>query len=555
MYPQLPENLSELTAGDLRKLAGEFRTARRKVAEEKIATMTAEEHDEWTQAGVIIARLNSLADDKDAEEAEIAAAEAATRAAEEAAANDAGDDTDGAGDGEQTAADETDDETDDDETDGEDGTDGASLHVPTGLSLPGEQKIVVPTATWQSTGLAGPAKDESFASTRDVGAAVADIMSVSAAGDNSRRTIATMKGAFSDQQRVTGEDLFVDLAKITDPDEIEAAFCPPKTPLYGLSCANVTRRPVFNGLPVFTPDANRGGFRVPESPSLTDITGGYGQWTSTDDANLSAIKEACQTISCVNWNDFEWYAVYRCLTVKNMMSMTFPELVDAYLNRLQAAWARYAEILLLEAMGNASTSLDGFAQAYGANVSLQRNLLTYLGKYAEIERWDTPMMDAWMPRWLLWALRMDIASRRRDGGGQPATVDQVEAGFRDIGVEPHWYMDRPSWATPISPLAVNGDLTHFPSQVEILIHRRGKFAVMDKGELNLGLGGNPIRIEDDVRRNQHTFFFESYEGLINTDSCPAHLITVPGLCYSGHQIADAQIECEGYNLVGVGSGA
>ena len=54
--------------------------------------------------------------------------------------------------------------------------------------------------------------------------------------------------------------------------------------------------------------------------------------------------------------------------------------------------------------------------------------------------------------------------------GACATGDIVQspAGLRDIGVEPHWYMDRPSWATPISPLAVNGDLTHFPSQVEIL---------------------------------------------------------------------------------------
>jgi hypothetical protein len=78
---------------------------------------------------------------------------------------------------------------------------------------------------------------------------------------------------------------------------------------------------------------------------------------------------------------------------------------------------------------------------------------------------------------------------------------------------------------------------------------------MDKGELNLGLGGNPLRIEDDVRRNQATFFFESFEGLIDTDSCPAHLITVPGLCYNGQQIADTVILCEGQDALGEGSGA
>ena len=119
-------------------------------------------------------------------------------------------------------------------------------------------------------------------------------------------------------------------------------------------------------------------------------------------------------------------------------------------------------------------------------------------------------------------------------------------------------MDRPSWATPFgngtgNPFSVNGDLVMFPSTVQILLHRRGKFAVINKGQLQLGLGGNPLRIEEDVRRNQATFFFESFEGLVDTDSCPAHLLTIPGLCYHGGQIADQQIECEGIDMVGVGS--
>ena len=551
MYPQLPENLADLSADELRSLAKDFRSARKQFAIEN-PQMDAEQFAEWEKGKGVIDVLVGLAADAQIEEDDAAAEAAAAKAAEEAAAAEADEDDDDDVDTDASADDDSQD--DDDDVDTAASTDPV---VPTGgLSLDGVQTAAVATTGWVGTGKGGVDKGHEFATTRDIGVAVQEVMQTMAAGDHDRREIAVMKGNFSDSQRITGDDLFVDLAKLTDPDEIEAAFCTPLTPLYGLDCANVTRRPVFGGLPVFTPDANRGGFRVPESPSLTDITGGYGQWTSTNDADTEAIKSACQTISCVDWNNFEWYATYRCLTVKNMMQMTFPELVDAYLNRLQAAWARYAEVLLLEAMGTASTSLDGIAQGYGANVSLQRNILTYLGKYAEIERWDAPVMDAWMPRWLLWALRMDMASRRKDAGGMVPSVETVEQGFRDVGVEPHWFMDRPSWATPFyNNISVNGDLTPFPSQVEILIHRRGKFAVMDKGELTLGLGGNPIRIEDDVRRNQATFFFESYEGLIDTDSCPAHLLTVPNLCYSGTQIADTIILCEGQDAVGEGSGA
>lgn len=520
---QLPDNIADLSAAELRELAANLRAQRKQFAIDNLQ-MSAEDFDSWTQAGRAVSILETLADE--AEAAERAETEAAEAAAAEAAAQD-----DEPGD--------EDDDGDDDETE--------ASHVPTGLALDSTREIVRAGSGWVSTGLGNVSRGTEFATLTDLGEVVQEIMASMAAGDNDKRIVATLPARPTEAQRISGDQWFVDLAARTAQDEIEAAFCPPLTPLYDLSCANVTRRPVFNGLPTFVPDANRGGFRVPESPSLFDITGGFGQWTSTNDADLEAIKNACQTISCVDWNDFEWYATYRCLTVRNMMQMTFPELVEAYLNRLQARWARYAEVLLLEAMGTASTSIDGFAQSYGANVSLTRNIMTYLAKYAEIERWDEPMMDAWMPRWLLWALRMDLASRRQ-GSYVPATEAEVTRRFTDIGVTPRWYMDRPSWATPISPLAVNGDLTMFPSQVEILIHRRGKFAVMDKGELSLGLGGNPFRMEDDVRRNQATFFFESFEGLIDTDSCPAHIITVPGLCYNGAQIADVAIECEGYDL-------
>ena len=115
-------------------------------------------------------------------------------------------------------------------------------------------------------------------------------------------------------------------------------------------------------------------------------------------------------------------------------------------------------------------------------------------------------------------------------------------------------MDRPSWATPIPDLATSGDLNFFPSSVEILLHRRGKFALMDRGDLTIGVSPNNIyRLGDDLRRNQFTFFFESFEGIIDTDSCPAHILQIPDLCYNGAQIADVAIACEGYDVEGIGS--
>lgn len=554
MYPQLPDNFADLSAAELRTLALQLREARRLAATEN-PKMGKDDMDLWRQAGQVADMLTEIASDKDAEE--LAGAQALSHEAAIAALAD--------NDPEPT---DDDPPADDDDPPADDPAPGSDLAMPpTGLSLPGERQILIPAGTrWlggPDIGGRGPGERNAYASTRQIGETVAALMDSYGGSPDSKIVVATMPGNWKPEQMLSGKEneMFTDWARIASPDqtEIEAAFCTPFQNSYELSCANVTRRPVFNGLPVFSMNVDRGGINIPESPSLTDITTGYGQWDSADDVDSEAIK-SCQTIDCVDWNDFEWYAVYRCLKVKNMMQMVFPELVDAYLNRLQAAWARYAEILLLEQMGTASTAVDApwATQGYGANVTIQRVILNYLGKYADIERWDEPVMDAWMPRWLLWALRMDIASRRKDAGGMVPSVSSVEQGFRDVGVEPHWYMDKPSWATPFgngtgNPFSVNGDLVVFPSTVQILVHRRGKFAVINKGQLQLGLGGNPLRIEEDVRRNQATFFFESFEGLVDTDSCPAHLVTLNGLCYNGGQIADVAIGCAGNEEPGVGS--
>jgi hypothetical protein len=557
MYPQLPENFADLSAAELRTLALQFREARRLAATEH-PKMDKEQMAEWRAAGDVADMLTELAHDADKVELDAAIVLSHTQALE---ALDANDSPEAEPDGDEGGEDEGgEDEGGEDE--------GGGLSLPSsGLSLPSEKKILTPAGSrWiagPDAGSKGPGEKQAFESTRQIGETVAALMDSYGGSPDRELVVATMPGNWRPEQQLAGtpNEMFTDWARIATPNqsEIEAAFCTPFQNSYELACANVTRRPVFNGLPTFTMNVDRGGINIPESPSLTDITTGYGQWTSASDADEQAIKN-CQTIDCVDWNDFEWYAVYRCLKVKNMMQMVFPELVDAYLNRLQAAWARYAEILLLEQMGTASTAVDSAwaAQGYGANVTVQRVILNYLGKYADIERWDEPVMDAWMPRWFLWALRMDIASRRKDAGGTVPSVATIEQGFRDVGVEPHWYMDRPTWATAFgngtgNPFSVNGDLVAFPTTVQILIHRRGKFAVINKGQLQLGLGGNPLRIEEDVRRNQATFFFESFEGLVDTDSCPAHLITIPGLCYNGGQIADVAIGCSGNDIPGFGS--
>lgn len=531
-WPTIPENLSDLTAAELRVLAAEIRSA---LTANLSVAASAEDFAEYDAFERRAQRISSLADTVEVEEVAAAAAEA--------------------------AANEPDPEPEPEPEEEPEEVEAAAAPVVTTTSV----ATVVERVTSARTGSGWIATaDGAQALAQETGYEFTDFTELAEAvrlradsiqsGSDVKHYIARQNAHFSEGQDLT-DDVVYNLSKLTDPNEITAAMCAPLTPLYDLSCANTMRRPVANGLPQFRLRPDRGGFTVYPSPSLSDITTGYGQWQSADDADSEALK-ACQTITCSSPVEYEIYAVYRCLTVKNLVQMTFPEIVEAYLNRLGAAWARFAETLLLEAMGTATDTVASADLGYGGTTTILSTILGYLGLYQEQERWDNGVMDAWMPRWVLYAIKTDLMRRRRtDGGTNMVPSDEaVNSMFRDAGVEPHWFMDRPSWATPVPGVAVSGVLNFFPRSVEILVHPRGKFALMDRGALSIGVtGNNQYRVNDDLLRNQFRFFFESYEGLIDTNTCPAHTLQIDTTCWSGVQIDDIVLGCAGEDVVGVGS--
>jgi hypothetical protein len=292
------------------------------------------------------------------------------------------------------------------------------------------------------------------------------------------------------------------------------------------------------------------------SPSLSAVAGSAGIWTAANDANISATKNACARITCATPTEFTMYGVYWCLTVKNMELLTFPELVAAYLNRGAANYARLGERQLLDAMASGVgtvTTLDLGPASATTRVATQ--LLQYLTLYREQQRWDDVPMQAWAPRWLRDALRVDLSRRRNtDGTFNLATAADVDRVFMDAGVDMTWYLDTPTWGTPIPNLTSNanlsagasGVLSAFPATAEILIAPQGKFTMIDRAQLAIGVTGNNwYRDNASNAKNEVTYFFENYEGVVDTTSCPAHLVTFAALCYNGLQGADRTVACTG----------
>lgn len=538
MWPQVPDINTIKSAAEAMEFARQIKA---------LATAKLRDGIEGDERDEVLAQLQTR--DALIARASQLSADAAALAALEADTSD-----------EATAESETENESEGgEETDG--GTEEAATKVSTSFGVAStstakpeqkpEQKAIVRTAPeylFAVSGVQGKNPGDAFESWAEVAKAAAKRGASLNPASTERFEIARIKGNY-EADRVLSDDVMLNAAKF-EMDELTATFCPPATPHYNIACANVLRRPVFASLPAF--QAPRGRVSIMPSPALSDITTGYGDWTSADDGDVNAVKSECQTITCGSPTEYEMYGVYKCLTVKNMMAMTYPELVEAYLNRLGAATARYAEELMLNAMATAATSISAPTLGYGGAVTITSTILNYLALYQETQRWDVPSMHIWLPRWVLWAMKMDVMRRRRTDGAVSVPSDgQIEAMFREVGISSvTWFIDRPTWAVAIPSVASANTLNLLPATVQLLIAPEGKFAAIDRGELAIGVTGNNIyRDNESNRRNQFTFFFENFEGVVNTTSCPAHILSIPA-CWNGAQIDDIVINCQGGDEAG-----
>lgn len=524
MWPKIPENISSLTADALTALADEI----------KACAETALASPELTAEG--LAEVQTYLAHRKAFQA---LAESKTLAAKLAA--QLADEPTPEPDPDPTPTPDPEVETDPD-TDEE-----LAAKVKTGF---GQTQTAQTTETKRPTvttmlaydGVTGKDAGDAFADWAELAASLVERSASIRADSESSFRVARIPGKFA-PDRILGENMTQNL-KMFDREEMMAAYCAPATPSYELHCQNTLRRPVFNSLPGYA--APRMKVSVQSSPTLADITGGHGIWTDADDDNPASTKDS-QTITCGSTTEYKMYGVWKQLTVQNLMAMSYPELVEAWLNRLGAATARMAEQQLLIAMASGATDINAPALGYGATTSILSTMLNYLALYQETQRWDiTENMEAWAPRWVLYGIKMDLLRRRQTGSSVPrvATDAEVEAMFSNAGFNIHWFIDTPTWSVAIPGVGAS-NLNLIPQSVQILVAPPGKFALMQKGELSIGVTGNhTYRDNSSNARNRFTMFWETFEGIVNTTSCPAHILDIP-VCWSGVQIDDIVINCQG----------
>ena len=417
--------------------------------------------------------------------------------------------------------------------------------------------------------VAGLAIGENFTDLRHVATALAERWSqVGDVNTGERFPVMRIDANFNEEDVLTQNDV-VNYAKMgggREVEDLQAAICAPREPIYDLGCPSSTRRPVWNSLRKYK--APRGGVTIYPSPKLADVKdangvgfnandgsnrgmAGTGIWTRTNDANPSATKNACAVIPCNDSVNYDIYGIYRCMTIKNMNAMTFPELVEAFMNRLGALHARLGDVSLLNGMKGTVNVLDLTTSVpYGASIGVLETLLRTISFYKEQERYDDVQFDMWAPRQFRDMLIADqLMQRRTDGditmADRVAAADTVNQALSGVGVDTTWTLDRADGWPTVDILTDGGTVPHWPTVMNTFISPKGNIRALDGGRMDIGVApGNIYRDNVSNTKNQYTLFWETFEGIVDFGCTSLHM-RFQDVCVGGAQPADCALICDG----------
>jgi len=355
-----------------------------------------------------------------------------------------------------------------------------------------------------------------------------------------KHTIATFSTDWSNvPERVLGNDPIENWDKIQAVVGDEAlvasgGLCAPVTPYYDLMVVSENMRPVRDALPTF--NAARGGIRFMAPPVLSAVTTAVGRITAAADGlgGTNATK-TCQTVACPSQTEVDVAIIFHCLRFGNLGTRAWPEQVAQFTTLTEAAYARTAEIALLDAMAAASTAVTG-AQVGGAVNTLLGQLVTAAAGQRSRQRMNPErMIRAALPFWALDLLIVDLV-RQQFGRFETGDAD-LRAFLASEGISPWFYQDGPTGAGQIFGAQGAGALLGFPSTCVWFLYPEGSFLYLDGGTLELGV----VRDSTLNATNDYTIFGEGFENLAFIG--PESLKVTSTVCATGEVTLPRTLSC------------
>lgn len=346
-------------------------------------------------------------------------------------------------------------------------------------------------------------------------------------------TVATAEYEFPAERRLDERDAEGNAQKFRDmldkpPNDLNAfvasgGFCAPFTPMYDAVVYATAARPVRDGLPSFSP--TRGGITYPPALSLADARDAITIWDEATDAEPGTITKACLVIDCPEFLSCQIEAIVACVQHGNFAQMTWPERIAELADLVAAAHAEAGEVEILDALAAGSTQVTD-AGVYGAVSSLLSAILNAAAGIRNRERMDPDRpMRAILPAYVRDLLIQDLVNSQFDRFERSKAG--VEALLESYGVNVSWYLDSQTGGQQMFPAQGTGALETFPTAVKWFIFPEGTWIFLDRGRLDLGI----VRDSTLNATNDFQIWYETFEGACRIG--PTSLEITSTLCPSG----------------------
>lgn len=392
---------------------------------------------------------------------------------------------------------------------------------------------------------------------QELGRAMADKLNAAISSTSAPKAIvASMHGSFP-EDRILGRDYDLNNQRldsmyhqVSTMDGLEkaltAAICAPGTPVYDFRSISTDERPLFNGLPAFGTEANRGRVIYQQPVSITDVTGALTNITDLAGTPTPASKNVL-TVTCGTDVTATIEAWAMRLKIDNFNRMTFEERWDHFWEQARAALARARESRMLQIIDDS------------ANTRTATKLSTQLGAARDLfDAWTlaaTALRSAFRmnpeapvtvvaPDWVKTAIAVDlmkgVPGDNAMGRGR-AFADEIARGHN---LNMIWHLDTPAGAgqtNQIYPLQTDGGaLTDWIDTVVSYVFPPATWFTLTGPTIDLG---TDIRDSTLNALNQVEGFVEYFETVAFRGEVGSSLRITNKICVSGKSTAAVAYVC------------
>jgi hypothetical protein len=304
-------------------------------------------------------------------------------------------------------------------------------------------------------------------------------------------------------------------------------LCAPLTPIYSMPNFATEEEPVWDALPTFR--AARGGVNVPTPTYIADITEAISSISESDDAlGGTFATKSCQALDCPDYTETAVQIIAHCREYGNLNARAWPEKIAHENSLTMAALSRTSEDFILGRIKALSVNVTNGVETLGALIYLVDAIVkSAFGIRGRLRMPARARFRALLPAYALDLLLLDTIQTPFDRFRSREDIDRY---LRGVGIDPVYYIDG-NFAAGDDQLPDSaqtaGAIDGFPNTIQWAIYPEGAFVGIDMGVLELGIvrdstlnSTNDFQVFGERFRNVALLAPQQAAYWVTTDWCP-----------------------------------